>query len=189
MHKFKKDEQGNLILVTNPEEGATYLDADGNEVVHEAPRAPAVHTDDNPIKELTGLVSSMVENQDKVLQRVDQMEQSVAAYKEAAARGFPIQSPHVPAGATVDETKQIFEPFDLAKQGKDLMDKFKHPGYQIQDHAVREEVAKWMILFLKAGIPFIFSANSFGMMAASDKANIASASLSRVLQRESAEAI
>ena len=151
LHYFKKDEEGNLILVSKPEEGVQYLDADGNEVTYEAPRAPAVHADDNPIKELTGLVSSMVENQDKVLQRVDQMERAVSAYKEAAARGFPIQSPQVPAGATPDETKRIFEPFDLARQGKDLMDRFKHPGYQIQDDNVREEVAKWMILFLKAG--------------------------------------
>jgi HK97 family phage major capsid protein len=155
-HLFMKDEAGNMILVTNPEVGKTYLDAEGNEVVHqapvEAPKAPAVHVaDDDPIGKLTGLVSDLVTNQSKVDERIEQLTASVASAQEAAARGFPLPSPEVPAGATPEETKTIFEPFDLAKQGKSLMDKFNHPGYQIQDNETREYVAKWMILFIKAG--------------------------------------
>jgi hypothetical protein len=38
------------------------------------------------------------------------------------------------------------------------------------------------------GIPFIFSANYLGIISASDKAKIASFSLSPILQKESTEA-
>jgi hypothetical protein len=45
-----------------------------------------------------------------------------------------------------------------------------------------------MILFLKAGIPLILSANSLGMIPASARLTIAYASLSLTFQRERAEA-
>lgn len=152
MMYFKKDAEGNMILVTSPEAGKTYLDAEGNEVVCEAPKSAAVHVADaDPIGRLTGLISDLVENQSKVDKRIEEINTSMAAARDATARGFPIHSPQVPAGATQEEVRTIFAPFDLAKQGKDLMDKFRHPGYQIQNEQTREEVAKWMVLFVKAG--------------------------------------
>ena len=46
-----------------------------------------------------------------------------------------------------------------------------------------------MILFRNEGIPFIFSANSFGMIPSSAKARMASASLSLTFHSERVEAI
>ena len=145
---FEKLEDGRYVLVTNPEDGKTYFDKDGNEVVAEV-KSAAVHTDDNPIKELTGLIREIGGSVDAVKEKAEKNEQAMAAFLEAQKRGsFTLPDPE---NMTEEEIKAAYAPYDMEKQGQRLMDKFVHPTHTIDD-ATRVELAKWYITMVKATV-------------------------------------
>ena len=104
------------------------------------------------IQELTEVVRGMgtpgLAGDAAIKTRVEEMERQLAAYKEMTKRGFIM--PGIEPGMTQEEVdKHVFAPYNLAIQGKQLMDKFAHPNYQMKEEN-RLDVAKWWILFLKA---------------------------------------
>ena len=143
---FTKNEAGQLVLVEKPEGGQRYLNEKGEEIEYKA-QAPAVHMDD-PVMKLEGLISDL-SNKFETQAKVEDMQRKLAAYEDAARRGFPV--PIVQPGMSVAEADRVFAPFDLAVQGKQLQDKLRHPHYQIPEEK-RVDVAKFMILFVKAAI-------------------------------------
>lgn len=107
--------------------------------------------DKDPIQELTGLVQGLVTDFNLVKEKVEEQSEAIAAYKEAAAKGFQI-----PNNPTDDDKQKlqdagIYAPYDLMEQGKRLVDKFTHPKYQITEEK-RLELAKYFILMIKAGV-------------------------------------
>lgn len=104
-----------------------------------------------PVEELTGTVKELftaVEGLKGLKEQQEEMASKMAAYEEAAKKGFPI--PSFPGGTEENEDEaKIYRPFDLAKQGKGLLDRHKHPIHQITEDK-REEMAKFFILFFKA---------------------------------------
>jgi len=113
--------------------------------------APAVKKED-PIKELQGVIEDLavaVKGVAGIKEKVEQLEKELAAYKEAAKKGFPIPSPEA-GGKGADELQEIVG-YDLAKQGRRLMDKFYHPSHVI-DEETRKELARYFTLVVKAGV-------------------------------------
>ena len=158
---FVKGENGEMILVTDPEEGKTYLDAEGNEVVCEKEvklEAPAIQIP-KAVEELTGLIKEMAENQKStneairdVKDQVDLTTQQLKAYEDAQKRGIVLPGGGVDRSQFGNEDQaDLFAPYKMAEQGRRLQDKFAHPMHTITDEK-REEMAKFFILFLKAGV-------------------------------------
>lgn len=104
------------------------------------------------IEQLTGMVREMAEelgsSVNVIKERQDKMEEAMAVYKEAAQKGFTVPGPG-PAGALKED--RYFEGYDLAVQGKRLQDKIAHPLINLSEEK-RIELAKYFILFLKAGV-------------------------------------
>ena len=98
------------------------------------------------VKELEGLIKELVTDISSMKEKQEVMTEQLAAYKEMEKNGWKM-----PEGKNVDDP-DYRKPYDLAKQGKELMDKKFHPKYYIKDDARREEIAKWWILFIKAAI-------------------------------------
>jgi len=142
---YVKTEEGVLILAT-PEQVA---DPEVETTEIDVAETPPVKEED-PIAELTGLIRDMAGSFGGIKEKQEVMEAQLAAYQEAGKRGFPINGP-VPLGEIpADEAKSIFGRFELARQGKKLMDKFQHPAYQI-DEEKRIELAKFFCLVVRAG--------------------------------------
>lgn len=81
-------------------------------------------------------------------QKQEEIEAELATYKEAAQKGFPISASST--GETEDG--KYFAGFELARQGKKLVDKYEARGGYVMDEAKREEVAKCLLLFVKGGL-------------------------------------
>jgi len=140
--KYIKTETGVLVLAT-PEQIA-----DESLEKFEVEDRPPVQ--DDPIKELTGIIREMSGGLNSIKEKVDQQEAAIAAYKAAVDRGiFP---PNPNAGPTREsaslELKEIMGHYELAFQGKELMSKTVHPNHQI-DEKTRVELAKFYALFLR----------------------------------------
>jgi len=104
------------------------------------------------VKELEGLIKELAEQvkgSQAIKEKVEELQAKLAVYEEAAKKGFPI--PAIPEGATEDEAAKIIAPYEMAKQGKRLMDSFLHPTHVIEE-STRQELAKYFCLFLKAGV-------------------------------------
>jgi HK97 family phage major capsid protein len=105
------------------------------------------------LQTLTGLIQDLATGLDAIKERQEQQEASIAAYKEAVRRGFPIPSVNasVPADVYPADMKEYLEPYNLAIQGKRLTDKLIHPVVQMSEEA-RAKLTEYFILFVKAGI-------------------------------------
>ena len=156
---YVKTEKGILRLATQDEilgNAIALYDAEGNEVRQASdaggdPPAPVGNVlpiKSTPMDELTDLIKSMVTKMGNVQEKVEQQEQQIAAFNAATKNGWPMAKAE--PGATPDEQKAIFAPYNLAKQGQRLVDKLSHPGCFIADD-VRQEMAKYYISLLKVG--------------------------------------
>jgi len=142
MKKFYiKTPEGVLVSAT-PEQIA---DAKIEKFTLEVPDPPPAPTED-PIKELTVLIKGLGGD---IKATKEGMEAKLAAYQEAAKRGFFV--PQEPNAPSKPDLKDFLGHYDLAYQGKELMDKFKHPHHTI-DEATRVELAKFWCLFLRATV-------------------------------------
>lgn len=102
----------------------------------------------DPVAELTGVVKELAEKVGsigEIKEKTEVMEAQLKIYQEASERGFPIPSIKEEPG----ESKTIYSPYNMAKQGKRLMDKAHHPLYQISEEK-RQFMAEYFVLFLKA---------------------------------------
>lgn len=107
-------------------------------------------TGKDPVEELTGVVKDLatqVGGLAGIKDKQTEMETKIAAYEDAAKRGFPL--PEVGGDMTLGDAEKICAPFELARQGQRLTDKVFHPNYQITEEK-RIELAKYFTLFLKA---------------------------------------
>jgi len=138
---YEKNEKGEFVEVKEP-------------VV--APEAPAVHmnVDDDPVKELSGVVRELANKfeggNNAVKERADELEAQLAAYKEFARRGFPI--PDADADATPEEQDEIYAGYNMAMQGKALQDKFLHPNKEPMTEEARIALSRYMCAFIKANL-------------------------------------
>lgn len=141
--KYIKTATGVLVLAT-PEQIAD----ESLEKFEVEDRAPVPQ--DDPIKELTGIIREMSGGLNAIKEKVDQQEAALAAYKGAVDRGFLPPNPH--NGPTREsaspELKEIMGHYELAFQGKELMSKTVHPNHTI-DEPTRIELAKFYALFLR----------------------------------------
>lgn len=141
---YIKTAEGVLVSAT-PEQIA---DAKVEKFTLEVPDPPAAPAED-PIKELTGLIQAMAGD---IKSTKEGVEAKLAAYQEAAKKGFPLSNPDLGRpNETADEVKDFLGHYDLAFQGKELMDKFRHPTHVI-DEPTRVEMAKFFALFIRATI-------------------------------------
>lgn len=115
------------------------------------------------VDELTDIVKQLAEREAKdeetgiqknadneIKEKVESMEAKLAAYEEAAKKGFAIPR-FIDKGTDEDQAKELYTPFDLQKQGMKLKEKvFSNSGHQVTDEN-REKIADYMILFFKAG--------------------------------------
>lgn len=106
--------------------------------------APNIKTNTDWQKELTGLIGDLAGKSEKVLERVDQMEQQIAAYKKREADGFPAPN----SRTNSDEFKYAL---DLSRQGQRLMSRAYHPMHQTSEEK-RQKLAKYWTLFLQSVI-------------------------------------
>lgn len=142
--KYVKNAEGVLVLAT-----AEQLADENIPKVEVEDGTPPPAPAEDPVKELTGIVREMAGD---VKITVEQMKAQIAAYQEAARRGFPIFNPetgHQPENPA--EVKEFLGHYDLAFQGKELMDKLHHPMHQITEET-RVELAKFYALFLRANL-------------------------------------
>lgn len=100
----------------------------------------------NPIEELKGLIGAMATDRAKLSQRVEEMQASIAAYQEAAKKGFVIPNPSVATPSQDD----YFKNWNLAMQGRALTDKIGRHGKYVMPEEKRELLAKYYLLALKA---------------------------------------
>jgi len=141
---YVKTAEGVLVSAT-PEQIA---DAKTEKFVLEVPDPPPV-PGDNPLKEVADLLRQLATD---VRATTDKQTEQIEAYKKAAAKGFPIPGLNAPVGDTpAGDMKDFLGHYELAYQGKRLMDKFHHPTHQI-DEKTRLELAKFWCLFLRATV-------------------------------------
>lgn len=142
--KYIKTETGVLVLAT-PEQIA-----DASLEKFDVEERPNVPNQEDPIKELTGIIRDMSGGLNAIKDKVDQQEAALAAYKSAVDRGFlPPNPKEGPTAASASpELKDIMGHYELAFQGKELMSRTVHPNHVIDD-ATRIEMAKYYALFLR----------------------------------------
>lgn len=120
----------------------------------------------DPMKQLEGVIRDMAVN---VKDAVEKQTAALEAYNKSVEKRFPIGTDPVPssddpfrrqfeniyeqnakmAGLTPKEAKEFFGEYDLAVQGKSLMDKLSHPNHVI-DEPMRIEMAKYYLLMFRA---------------------------------------
>ncbi|MDD5355007.1 MAG: hypothetical protein PHY56_00490, partial [Candidatus Omnitrophica bacterium] len=109
---------------------------------------PSTVKDKDPIKDLENLIGDIakqVAGQAAISTKVEQMSAELAAYKEVTAKGFPI------GFQTPEKAEGLIHGYDLAKQGKRLMNKLDHPGYQVPKEMI-EPMADFYCLFVRAAL-------------------------------------
>jgi len=154
MKFFVKDENGELREATQDEilsMDTVLFDEEGKELNRQKPKQ------EDPIKELSDLVHDLaktveekVQGSKSVEQRVEELQAQLAAYKEAAKKGFPIPQGKSGDDDPLGDIGDVVR-YDMARQGKRLMDKLAHPLHQI-DEAKRVELAKYFTLVIRAGV-------------------------------------
>ena len=146
------------IRITNPDGTITIREATRNEILDSKSelceedgslinRQPVVHVDN--VEDLSGVIRELalaVTSVGAIKTRTEQMEAQLAAYRESAERGFTIPSPGAAAGAGADP---FFAPYDLAHQGRSLVDRFAHPVAHVSEEK-KQEIAKYFVTFIKA---------------------------------------
>lgn len=102
---------------------------------------------EDPIKTLTGQIKELAGGLGAIKDKIEQNEEALAAYKEAGDRGFPIPKPGDTDQKLSPEDAELFKGWDLAIQGRYLMDKFNgvNSKHKMSDEA-RVEMAKFFIL-------------------------------------------
>jgi len=140
---YVKTETGVLVLATTEQVADAGIEKFEVEERQEVPQ-------EDPIKELTGIIREMSGGLNAIKDKVDQQEAALAAYKSAVDRGLLPPNPHSPPTRETasEELKSIMGHYDLAFQGKELMSKTVHPNHQI-DEPTRIEMAKFYALFLR----------------------------------------
>jgi len=117
MKFFVKDKDGNLVEASLDQimsMNVLLFNEKGEDINRQSSVGPA-----DPIKELTDVVKDLAVNVNGlsgIKAKTDEMELKIAAYDEAAKKGFPVPVPD--SGMTVDEGKELFAPYDMAKQGR-----------------------------------------------------------------------
>jgi HK97 family phage major capsid protein len=101
------------------------------------------------VKELTELIKGMSSSIDTIKEKQEEMEAQIMSYKEAAQRGFVLPGGDLKNPDQAD-LKEFLGDYDLAKQGKRLMEK-GHSGHMISDET-RQEMAKYFCLFIRAAV-------------------------------------
>lgn len=102
------------------------------------------------VKELTELIQGMNSNLNAVKEKQEVMEAQIASYKEAAQRGFVMPNGNLINPDPAD-VKSFLGGYDMAYQGKRLMDKHYHPAHVMAEDT-RQEMAKYFCLFIRAAV-------------------------------------
>lgn len=100
------------------------------------------------VKELQGVIDDLatkIAGLNGLKEKQEEMEEKIRKYEEMQAKAFPIPGNQ----EVVDDS---YCGFSLAHQGKRLVNKFETPGGYHMDPAKKDEVAKILLLFVKAGI-------------------------------------
>jgi HK97 family phage major capsid protein len=141
--QFVRTETGVLVLATQEQIADEKIE---KFEVEDRPNVPQ----DDPIKELTGIVREMASSLGAIKEKAEQTDAALAAYKSAVDRGFlPPNPKEGPTAASASpELKEIMGHYDLAFQGKELMSRTVHPNHVI-DEPTRIEMAKFYALFLR----------------------------------------
>jgi len=151
MKLFIKNEKGELIEATVDQLvdiNLVLFTEDGKEYVRPKPvEASNLNLQNDSMKELAGIIGDMAKSVNSVKDKIDENEAKLAAYQEAVKKGFPL--PKIEPGMSVEEGNELFAPYDMAKQGKALMNKFQHPHADMTEEK-RKVLAEYFVLFLKA---------------------------------------
>jgi HK97 family phage major capsid protein len=102
------------------------------------------------VKELTELIQGMASNLNTVKEKQEVMEAQIASYQEAARRGFVLPSGDL-KNPDEKDLKSFLGGYDMAYQGKRLIDKHYHPNHITSDET-RQEMAKYFCLFIRAAV-------------------------------------
>lgn len=157
MKLFIKTETG--VLVEASEEQMKDLKyilytADGN--LFRAAQAPAIlpgaDGGSDTIKALTGLVTELVGGASALKSAQDKINEQFAVIQASQSKAFPIGF-GMPAseGQEKEMDAMLFKGLDLSRQGKKLMERqLKFANHQLTEEK-REMLAKYFLLFLKAG--------------------------------------
>jgi len=96
----------------------------------------------------------ILRSQTRIKQKEEEVSAQIAAYKQMAERGLPIPGAQIPVGSLAADNmeKGVLANVNLAVQGRDLMNKRFYPKYHIEGDEKRQEIAKFMCLFLKGGM-------------------------------------
>jgi HK97 family phage major capsid protein len=161
MNFFKKDADGNLVPATREDIEAKEVPIyweDGN--LFQKAKAPEIKTGtdggEDPVAQLNGVVKEMLggavamkEAEQKWETMFAEMKAQQEALQKASAGGFPISLSG--GGSESDMDSLLFKDFALAKQCRKLMEKpIIHSQYKMTEEK-REMLAKYFLLFLKAG--------------------------------------
>jgi len=142
MKFFTKTEDGRLVEATAEQ----YCSTDVTLYNGEGEKSDRKSTTKDPVQELQGVVTELMGSVTDMKKAHDSAQEKLAAYEEAARRGFPIGIPV----SESQENSKYFWGYELARQGKRLMDKSHFTGHVIEDNAKREEMAKFFILWFKS---------------------------------------
>jgi len=168
MRLFIKTEDGVFVMAT-PEQVKdesiakyTYVGDSLKEVaqevaetlsLEEAPegKTAAVQAEDS-IKELAGVISELAGGISGIKDKQEEIEEEISKYREAAKRGFVMPgSEEAKEAGTKDELDEILKGFNMAVQGKRLQDRVLVHSRHTMSEETRQELAKFMCLFIKAG--------------------------------------
>jgi len=102
---------------------------------------------EEPIKTLTGQITELAGGLGAIKDKIEENEEAIAAYKEAKERGFPIPQSGTGGQKLTPEDEELFKGWDLAVQGRHLMEKFNgtNTRHKMSEEA-RLEMAKFFIL-------------------------------------------
>ena len=127
------------------------------------------------VNTLEGLITELASGVNDIKERQEKNEAAIFEFKEMAQRGFPIPgvTTYLHPGLGSADLKEYLAPYNMAIQGKRLMDKINHPIHHISDE-IRLQLATYFILFIKAGVQndpgaMIKFREKYGVV---DKANI-----------------
>lgn len=147
IQKYVLDD-GKMVKVSQAVVTASAAPEDSQDKAPE--KAPAVHVDLSPVKELTGLVNELAEQikGDKdVKTRTEELEAELAKHREAAGKGLVVPPPQ--DGDEGPKTpKGIYAGWNLDVQGRAFTN---HPIHKMSEE-LREKLAKFWCLSIKGGV-------------------------------------
>lgn len=170
MKFFIKDAEGNLVEATQDQ----ILDAKSvlfNEDGEQLNKSTTTDSKGDSIKELSGMVKELVGGVTTLKEENEKVKEELEAFKSAQSKGsFP-----VPTYTPEDKDESTYKGFDLAMQGSELQRRWGSK-YQIPEEK-KNEIAKFFILFLKAGLQFDLPSvvefrNKYSKTAIGDSGNV-----------------